>query len=502
MTERFDAVRAAMDVARKSLLLAMAMAGGCVPDFPGGAARDPNTDVPASYMTASSGGEASTADSTGASTGAGAGTAAPAPGPTIVWREFFADGSLAGLIDEALANNQELNISIQEMIIANNEIMARRGDILPSASIGVSAGVEHVGEQTSQGQADQNSGLPSTLQNYSVGLYASWEVDVWRRLRNLRDAAIQRYLASVEGRNFIITRLVAEIAISYYELMALDQQLEVIRTNIELQTRSLEMVQLQFQAAASTSAAVARFEAELARYQAQEFPIRQRIVETENRLNFLVGRFPRPISRPSATFLDIVPPAFSGGTPGELLQNRPDIRQAELLLEATRFDVRAARARYYPSLRLDAGVGYQSVSARRLFSTPSSLLFGILGSIAAPLLNRRGITAAYFTANAEQQRAVLVYERSILGGYLEVVNRMNMIVNSTQALELKKLQVERLNASIEASILLFNSARANYLEVLTARRDSLEAQLQLIEIKQQQLSASVGVYQALGGGWR
>lgn len=500
MTERFDSMRTAMAVARRSLLLVAVMAGGCIPAFPGGAAREPNTDLPGSYMTTGSGGEA--AGGTAAATTEASTADTAAAGPTVVWRDYFADGSLAGLIDEALANNQELNISIQEMIIANNEVMARRGDILPNVGVGASAGVEHVGEHTSQGEADQRSGLPSALQSYSVGLYASWEVDIWRRLRNLRDSAIQRYLASVEGRNFIITRLVAEIATSYYELMALDQQLAVVLTNIELQTSSVEMVRLQLQSAAATSAAVARFEAELARYQAQEFPIRQRIIETENHLNFLVGRFPRPISRPSATFLDLVPPALGGGAPGELLQNRPDIRQAELLLEATRFDVRAARAQYYPSLRLDAGVGYQSVSARRLFATPSSLLFGILGSVAAPLINRRGITAAYFTANAEQQRAVLVYERSILSGYLEVVNQMNMIVNSTLALELKKQQVERLNASIEASILLFNNARANYLEVLTARRDSLEAQLQLIEIKQQQLNASVGVYQALGGGWR
>lgn len=500
MTERSHSMRAALHVARTSLLLVAGLAGGCVPDIPGGPARAPNTDVPAAYAVASAGGEAATPGTEGVSTATNA--AQSAPGPTIVWRDFFADPNLAGLVDEALANNQELNITVQEMVIANNEIMARRGDYLPSVGIGVGAGVEHVGEYTSQGQADRNSGLPATLQSYSAGLYASWEVDVWRRLRNLRDSAIQRYLASVEGRNFVITRLVAEIATSYYELMALDQELEVIRTTIELQTQSVEMARLQLQSAAATSAAVSRFEAELARYRAQEFPIRQRILETENRINFLVGRFPRPISRPSATFLDLAPPSLAGGAPGELLQNRPDIRQAELMLEAARFDVRAARARYYPALRLDAGAGYQSVNIRRLFSTPASLLFGILGGVTAPLINRRGITASYFSANAEVQRAVLVYERTILAGYIEVVNRMNMVVNSTQALELKKQQVEALEASIEASISLYNSARANYLEVLTARRDSLEAQLQLIEIKLQQLDAAVGVYQALGGGWR
>ncbi len=480
-----DGDRFARITARAALLVLLA--GGCVPALPGGGAREPNLGVPDAYAgsTSDPGGEA------------------PSEGATLVdWRAFFSDPNIVALVDEALAHNQELNIAVQDILIANNEVMSRRGDILPTLGFGASAGVEHVGEHTSQGESDRATGLPSTLQNYSVGLYASWEVDVWRRLRNLRDASINRYLASVEGRNFMVTRIVAEIASAYYELMALDRQLEVVRTTIELQQRSVEIAELQFQSARATAVAVSRFRAELRRYQAQEFEIRQQIVETENRLNFLVGRFPQPITRRSAEFLDLVPPDVHAGLPGELLENRPDIRQAALELEATRFDVRAARARYFPSLRLDAGAGYESVSARRLFSTPSSLLFGILGNVFAPILNRRAITAAYFTADATQQRAVINYERSILAGYLDVVNRMNLIDNRTQSLALRVEQVAQLDASIELSMQLFNAARADYLEVLTARRDALEAQLDLIETKQQQLSAAVGLYQALGGGWR
>lgn len=462
-------------------------AASCVPALPGGAVREPNIPVPESY-----GGAAAAADTVGASNGVS----------LVDWHAFFSDANLVALIDQALENNQELEIAVQEILIANNEVLARRGDILPTVGVEVGAGIEHVGEHTSQGRSDRLTGLPANLQSYSVGLYASWEVDVWRRLRNLRDASMQRYLASVEGRNFLVTRVVAEIASLYYELMALDRQLEVVRTAIELQQQSVQVVELQFQSARATAVAVARFEAELRRYEAQEFEIRQRIVETENRINFLVGRYPQPIARQSASFLDLQPPNVHVGMPGELLENRPDVRQAALELAATRFDVRAARARFYPSLSLAAGVGYESVDVRRLFTTPSSLLAGILGSVAAPLINRRAITAAYYTANAEQQRAVLVYERSVLAGYVEVVNRMNLIDNRTRALELRLEQVQRLNESIELSQQLFNAARADYLEVLTARRDALEAQLQLIETKQQQLGAAVGLYQALGGGWR
>jgi NodT family efflux transporter outer membrane factor (OMF) lipoprotein len=473
------------------LVLVVMIVGGCVPDLPGGGAREPNIEVPGSYGAGA-----------GTSGGESGGEAAPESAPLVSWREFFADPNLAALIDQALEHNQELNIAVQDILIANNEVMARRGDILPSLGFGANAGVEHVGENTSQGRSDEATGLNPTIPYLSLGLYASWEVDIWRRLRNLRDAAINRYLASVEGRNFMVTRIVAEIASSYYELMALDRQLEVIRTTIELQQQSVGIVQLQFQSARATQVAVARFEAELRRYQAQEFEIRQRIVETENRINFLVGRFPQPIPRRTGEFLDIAPPDVQAGLPGELLQNRPDIRQAELALEATRFDVRAARARYFPSLRLDAGGGYETNSARHFFTTPGSMFFSVLGNIFAPLLNRRAITAAYFTADAEQQRAVIVYEQSILSGYLDVVNRMNLIENRTRSFDLRVEQVAQLNSSVELSVQLFNAARADYLEVLTARRDALEAQLELIETKQEQLSASVGLYQALGGGWR
>lgn len=472
--------------------------GGCVPRLPGGGAREPVIAVPDAYPSvATAGGEAQAQGSSTPTEGSQAEATS-----VVDYHAIFAGGELAALIDEALANNQELNIAVQDILIANNEVLARRGDYIPNLGVGANVGVEHVPEQTREGRSDQVAGTSPTLPYYAVGFYASWEVDIWRRLRNLRDAAVNRYLASIEGRNFLVTRLVAEIASSYYELMALDEQLEVVRTTIELQQHSVDVVHLQFEAAAATAVAVTRLEAELYRFKAQEYEIRQRIVETENRINFLVGRYPRPIARPSASFLDLPPPNVRAGMPGSLLENRPDIRQAALELEATRFDVRAARARFYPSLTLVAGAGYASTSARQLFTTPQSLLLQVLGSVAAPLLNRRGITAAYFTADAQQLRAVLAYERAILSGYVEVVNRMNLIENSTRSLELREQQVERLNQAIDLSQRLFEAARADYLEVLTARRDALDAQLLLIETKRQQLSAAVGLYQALGGGWR
>ncbi len=383
----------------------------------------------------------------------------------------------------------------------NSEVMARRGDIFPSLSAGVGAGIDRVGTYTSRGQSDEHNGVAADLPNFSAGLYASWEIDIWGRLRDSADAAMYRYLASAEGRNFMITRLVAEVANHYYELLALDRQLAIIEGNIQLQQSALEMMRLQQQAARVTMLAVTRFEAQLRGFQSTQFEITQRIVAAENQLNFLLGRFPQHIERSTDDFLAITPPAIHEGVPTRLLENRPDVRQAELQLTASQLSVSAARARFYPSLRLDVGVGVQSFDITQLFGA-SSLIYSVLGGLTAPLLNRSGITADYFAANSQQMEAVLRYEQTILQAFVDVSTGLNLVRNVSRAYELRAQQVERLEESVELSSLLFNAARAEYLEVLTTRRDYLEAQMELVETKQRQLSATVTLYQALGGGWR
>lgn len=467
--------------ARSALLLGtLALLEGCVPALPQGAAREPNTAVPDAYEGTSGGEHADLVD----------------------WTEFFADPQLVSLIEAALENNQELNIAVQENLIASYEVMARRGEILPQFSVGAGAGVERVSGHTSQGASDELTGLDENLQDYSFGLFVSWEIDIWNRLKNQANAAAYRYLASVHGRQFMVTRLVAEIASLYYELMALDRELEVVNTSVSLQEDALDAARLQWQAARTTSLAVTRFEAQVRDFQSRQYEIRQRIVETENRINFLVGRFPQPVARSSDRFMDMEPRAIRAGLPSQLLVNRPDVRAAELRLEAARLDVHAARARFFPTLSIEAGIGYRAFDITRLLDTPGSLLYNLFANIAAPLLNRTGITANYFSADAMQRQVVLGYERAILSAYIEVVNRLNRVANLSSAYEQREQRVQRLRESVEISNRLFNAARADYLEVLTARRDSLEAELELIETKQRQMTAVVRLYQALGGGWR
>jgi len=425
----------------------------------------------------------------------------------LTYQEFFKDAYLINLIDTALKNNQELNITLQEIEIARNEIRIKKGELLPSVNYKVGAGLEKVGRYTSSGAGDASTditpgrGVPDPLPDYNFGLQASWEADIWHKLRNAKQSAVKHYLSTVAGKNFVVSNLIAEIANAYYELLAQDNALEIVRKNIELQKNALELMKIQKQATRVTELAVRKFEAEVLSSKSLEFDIQQKITETENSINLLLARYPQPIARDKEKFADLVPPDIQTGIPAQLLANRPDIQQAEFDLAAAKLDVKIAKAQFYPSLGISATLGFQAFNPNYLLRTPESLLYGLAGDLVGPLLNKNGIKAAYLNANAKQLQAVYNYERSILTGYLEVANQLSNIGNLQKSYDLKARQVKALSQSIEIANDLFKSARADYFEVLMTQRDALQSRLELIETKKQQLNAVVNIYHALGGGW-
>ncbi|MCU7550712.1 TolC family protein [Chitinophagaceae bacterium LB-8] len=426
----------------------------------------------------------------------------------IQWRNFFTDKNLVNLIDTALKNNQELMITLQEIEIARNDIRFRQGAILPSVGAKLGIGVEKVGRYTSQGAGDATTEIkpgkemPDPLTDVTAAAYANWEVDIWKKLHNAKKAAISRYLSTVEGKNFVITNLVAEVANSYYELMALDNQLEIVRQTIELQKNALEIVKIQKEATRATELAVQKFQAEVLKTQAMEFDILQRIKETENRINFLLARYPQAIPRDQSSFMGLIPATVKSGIPSQLLSNRPDIKQAELDLAAAKLDVQVARAEFYPSFGISAALGFQAFKPTYLVKLPESLLYSLAGDLAGPLINKSAIKAEFNNANARQLQAMYNYERSILNAYLEVSTQLSNIDNLGKSYDLKSKEVNTLTNSIDIANDLFKSARADYFEVLMTQRDALESKLELVETKKEQLNAVVNIYRDLGGGWQ
>jgi NodT family efflux transporter outer membrane factor (OMF) lipoprotein len=425
----------------------------------------------------------------------------------IHWKDFFSDPQLNALIDTALLKNQELNIMLQQVDMAKNEIKARKGEYLPSVDLQAGAEVEKVGKYTRNGAVEEHLDIregeefPEPLSNFTAGSYASWEVDVWKKLRNSKKAAVFEYLSSIEGKNFMVTNLVSEVAASYYELVALDSQLAIIEQNLAIQKNALAMVKLQKTAARATELAVRRFEAEVFKNQSQKYEIQQQIAETENKINFLIGHAPQHIIRDSEGFVNKSVDAVHAGVPSQLLLNRPDVRQAEYELAAAKLDVKVAKANFYPSLGIKAGVGLEAFKPRFLTSTPQSLLYSAVGDVVAPFINRNAIKAAYGNANSKQIQAMYEYEKAILNAYIEVANQLSNIDNLNRSYKLKVGQVQALTESIDISIRLFQSARADYMEVLLTQRDALESSVELVETKKDQLLAMVNMYRALGGGW-
>jgi len=446
-----------------------------------------NKNVPANY------GQTSPTDSTNMA--------------AILWQHYFTDSNLNQLIAQALLNNQELKIVQQEIEISRYEIRARKGEYLPFVGLHGGASVEKVGKYTRSGAVESQltvkpgTAFPEPLTDYTYGAYASWEVDIWKKLRNAKKSAVSRYLASIDGKNFLVTQLVAEIASTYYELVALDNLLAIVQNNITLQNNAFQIVKQQKEAAKVSQLAVNRFEAQLLNTTTLQFELLQQIVETENRLNFLVGRFPKPIDRNKSAFQDFNVEAVYAGAPAQLLYNRPDIRQAEQALIAAKLDVKVARANFYPAYHLSAGLGLQSFKLAYLF-LPEALLYSLAGETTAPLINRNALKASYYTTNAQQSQAVYRYEQTILQAYTDVLNQLAKVENYRKSYDAKRREVDLLTQSVTISNNLYNAARADYMEVLLTQREALSSNVELIELQLKQVNAQINIYRALGGGWR
>lgn len=430
-----------------------------------------------------------------------------ANGAYVSWRQFFENKQLEALIDTALSHNQELNIALQEIDIAKNEVRARKAEYLPFGNGYLGGGADKVGRFTRFGALEKNLEIkpgkpfPDPFTDAAAGIMFNWEVDVWKRLRNAKKAAVMRYYATMEGRNFMVTNLIAEIGQTYYELQALHHMLNIVNKNIEIQSNALRVVRQQKESAKVTQLAVNRFEAQLLNTQNLQYAIKQQIVEAENRLRFLTGKSDMNLEIDTVGFFNPSVSYLQVGIPAQLLTRRPDVRQAQWQFEASKLDVASAQALFYPAVSLRAGMGFQAFNPALLLN-PESLIYNLAGDLLAPAINRNAIKAQFASANARQLQAVYNLEQTMLNAYVEVLNQLSRAQLFTQSYEVKKQEVDILNQSVGIANNLFNSARADYAEVLLTQREALEARMQLVEIKLQQQQARVMLYRALGGGWQ
>ncbi|MFT3703202.1 MAG: TolC family protein [Agriterribacter sp.] len=429
----------------------------------------------------------------------------------LSWDQFFKDDVLKVLIDTAIHRNLDLQNTLQHIIIARSNLLASKGALLPSLDGFVSAAADKYGKYTMTGVGNFDTNLSQNInekqkvstaptQDYFIGLKSNWEIDIWGKLKSQKKAAVAKLLATEKGRQWVITQLVVEVATYYYELLAMDNKLEIIRRNIQLQERGVGIVEAQQEGGRATSLAVQQFKAQLLQTKALELETELAISRLENEMNVLLGHYPSGIPRGISIRQQPVPEIVKAGIPADLLRKRPDIQEAELLLEASRANTYAMRKAFFPSLTITPYLAFNAFKLPLLFAN-GSLAYGVIGGLTQPVFNRYQLKRDFAVANAEQVIAFNSYQKNILLAYQEVVSNLKAIEQYKKIINVNHQEVNTLTEAVNTSNDLYLSGYANYLEVITAQKGVLDAELNRTMSQKELLVSLLGLYRALGGGW-
>lgn len=428
------------------------------------------------------------------------------------WKEYYTDPVLQRLIDSAILLNFDAQIAYQRIMQARAGVQYTKGIRLPELGINLGAGVRKFGDYTIDGVGNYDTQfspnlndkqrLPNPVPDYFTGIYSTWEIDLWGKLKSKKKAAFSRYLASEQGRNLVLNQLISEVVTAYVNLQLLDQELSIIEENIRLQENALEVVKIQKESGKETELAIQLMTAQVLDAKNLFQQVKIQLLEQENQLNLLLGRYPDKLERTVFSNEAILISQFLMGVPSDLLTNRPDLQAAHFELKARNADVYAAKVAFYPSFTINSTLGYQAFRAALLFESPASIAYNLAGGLVTPLLNRRVLKAELMSSKAYQQEAYLSYEKSIVHAFTEVYETVQKksLLDEMQALKLN--QVQELEKSIATSKLLFSSGRASYLEIIASQENYLKAQLELLEIYALKAQNKIVLFKAIGGSWK
>ncbi|MEI8102515.1 MAG: efflux transporter outer membrane subunit [Chlorobium sp.] len=409
----------------------------------------------------------------------------------LPYKSFFTDSALQALIDTSLVNNLDLQVAVKNIDFAQQAFNAAKLGTLPA----VTAGIQDIRSYSS------DNGVKKTPQEYIASLSASWELDIWGKIRSKSESLLASSLKTQEVAKAVRTRLVADVATGYYNLLMLDEQLAVSRKNLALADTTLKMIQLQYAAGLVNGLAIKQQEAVRESIAASIPLLEQNIAVQENALSTLCGKMPGTIVRNHTLFNAKVTDNVSVGVPALMLQNRPDVRAAELVVRGAYADVDEAGATFYPSLVVTAQGGVSALKSSDWFSVPGSL-FGVLqGSLLQPLFQRGQLNANYEQSKIKQEQAELAFRQSVLKAVAEVSDALVRLEKVKAQENLAEERVATLQKAVDHAGMLFQSGMATYLEVIVVQGNALAAELVLADLRRQHLVSMAELYRAVGGGW-
>ncbi len=415
----------------------------------------------------------------------------------LPWWEVFQDTILKNLITEALGNNYDVRIAAARVQEARANFVVARSDLYPSLDYdaGVSRGNIKPGALGRPGGQ-----APATDNFYEGTLSASWEVDIWGRIRRSTEAARASLLASEDARRGVWLTLVSDLAQAYFELLALDVRLEIARNSTDAYQRTYNLFQDRFQFGTASRLETSRAEGALGEAQATIPQLESDIVAKENQIGVLLGKSPAPVPRGTPMYAQAVVPTVPSGLPSTLLERRPDLRQAERTLVRANALVGVAEAEFFPKLSLTALFGTASPEVSAL-TGGTATIWAVAGMVSGPLFNAGRTLGNYRASIAQWEQAKLQYEQAVLTALREVSDALTALGKLSEAETGQDRAVKALEQAVVHATDRYRYGLASYYEVLEAQQQLYPAQNTLARIRRDRLLSHVRLYKALGGGW-
>ena len=413
----------------------------------------------------------------------------------VSWRNIFTDATLQGHINKALSNNLDVRVAMQNVASAQAYLKQSKAAFIPTLSVGA-----NYTRSTNSINAMGGVGERTYNNLWDITGAASWETDIWGKLSAQRRASYASYLATVEAQKAVQSEVVATLATAYYQLLMLDEQKKVLEQTIDFRQKSLETTKSLKEAGSTTEVATKQIEALVYNAQAQLVTIGNSIWALENTICVLLGEEPHAIERTTLAEQQF-PTEFKQGYAAKLLQNRPDVARAELSLHNAFELTNVARAAFYPTLTLSARGGISSTELDTWISA-KSIFANFVAGLAQPILNRRQIRTQYEVQQIAQETALLNFKKAVLSAGKEVSDAMQNFSTQTEFIELKTKEMKAYQEATDYSKQLFDSGMVNYLEVITAEVNRLNAELSVANAQFTRMQYGITLYKALGGGWR
>lgn len=420
----------------------------------------------------------------------------------INWKNFFTDPGLQQLIDSGISRNYDLQLAMKRIGVAGEQMKQAKLLWYPQVDLQVSGQINRPSDNSLNGLSASSFLGKRYIEDYIAGLNISWELDIWGKISRQKESTLAQYLQSYEGAKAVQTRLVADIAQGYFNLLMLDQQLTVSKQNLELNENFEKVTRLLYDAGEVTYLAVQQAITQKQSTALLIPQLEQNISVQENALQLLAGNLPGKIQRQETLSALHFSDTLTAGLPLALLSRRPDVRSNEMNLVYANAQVGIAQANMYPAINLTAGVGLESFKASNWFNIPNSLFGLATGTILQPVFRRRELKTRFEIAKLEREQAVIQFRQSVLTATTEVSNALVQIDKLKEQENIVQAQTDTLQSAVSNAEYLFKSDMANYLEVITAQQNALQAQLNLASIRRQELDAKVELYRALGGGWK